>query len=209
MEIDSQPESIHAFVFEDAVREGVHVPLAAMRATLENLMNGYDSSSPERLVVEGVVSELSHLQRNVQGLVDFCLPPNHHPSPCCAREVVSSALNELPNSKRNRVVVAFDENLPKLQVDGPRLAKTIRLLIDCVLDSPFSEALLHCQGSQDGLCFSVVSENGHVIWSSSNVRALQLALAERELSRMGARLDRTKRDGIFARFAVREQLEVA
>ena len=209
MESQPQPEATHAFIFEDAVREGVHVPLAAMRATLENLMNGFDANAPERLVFEGVVSELSLLQRNVQGLVDFCMPPNHHPTPCCAREVVTSALTELPTSKRSRVVVAFDENLPKLQVDGPRLAKTLRLLVECVLESPFSEVLLHCQATGKGLSFSVVSENGHIIWSSSHVHALQLALAERELRRMGARLDTSKRDGLFARFAVREQLEVA
>ncbi len=209
METDSQPESIHAFAFEDAVREGVHVPLAAMRATLETLMNGYDVSSPDRLVVGGVLSELTNLQRNVQGLVDFCLPPKHHPIPCHAEEVVNSALSELPRSKRDRIVVALDDELPKLEVDGARLARTLRFLLECVLESPFSEVLLHCRETERGLSFAVVSENGHIIWTSSNVHALQLALADRELRRMGARLDTSESDGLFARFALSEQKEVA
>ena len=209
METDSHPESIHAFAFEDAVREGVDVPLAALRAALENLMGGYDSSSPERLVVESVLTELGNLRRNVQGLVDFVLPPTHHPMPCQAEEVVVSALNELTAAKRSRVVVAIDQDLPRLQVDGARLARTLRFLLECVLESPFSEALLHCQDTGRGLSFGVVSENGHVIWTSSNVHALQLALADRELRRMGARLDTSSKDGLFARFALMEHREVA
>ncbi len=205
MESNQQPEAIHALAFEDAVREGVHVPLAAMRAALDSLMSRSEASSPDRLVVEGVLTELKQLQRNIQGLVDFCLPPKHHPIPCQAEEVVNSALGELPRSKRDRVVVAVDENLPKLKIDGGRLARTLRMLLESVLESPFSEVLLHCQSTERGLSFAVVSENGHIIWSSSNVHALQLALAERELNRMGARLDTSVKDGLLARFAVSEE----
>lgn len=209
METETQPEAIHALAFEEAVHEGVHVPLAAMRATLETLMGGYDNTAPERLVVGGVLSELCHLQRNVQGLVDFCVPPRHHPMPCQAEEVVLAALKELSESKRGRIVVAIDDNLPKLDVDGSRLARTLRFLLECVLESPFSEVLLHCQNTDTGLSFAVVSEHGHIIWTSSNVHALQLALADRELRRMGARLDKSADDGLFARFALCEQKEVA
>jgi hypothetical protein len=123
--------------------------------------------------------------------------------------VVNAALAELPRSMRDRVVVALDEDLSKLQVDGARLARTLRFLLECVLESPFSEVLVHCQETERGLSFAVVSENGHVIWTNSNVHALQLALADRELRRMGARLDTSASDGLYARFALSEQKVVA
>ena len=176
-----------------AVTDSLRTPLAVLRAALETLGRSFDAGDERALVLDRALGEVIRLAKHVQTLVDYALPQPLRPLPCSASELARSALEGLTPERRARVMTATEGGDARLLVDGPLAARALARLVACGLDGTREPVLIHARGTARGACFSVLHEGfdggarpGADADHAAGIRALGLALARRDLERLGA-----------------------
>jgi signal transduction histidine kinase len=210
----AQRETFSAAESDDALArallEGLDLPLAALRAVLESLARDL-GEDPRAASVAGALAEVTRAGRTVQDLVDFAAPPELMPLQCTIEEIISGARQRLPRGARERVLVARGDRGYKLFVDGPLLARTLHRLLEAAVDSGSGHVLVSVRRENGATLFTTVShESGGELDAdlagdsrparTARARDLGLALARRDIARMGGELclTRTPRGEIVA-----------
>ncbi len=177
-----------------AVAHGVRAPLAALRASMESLVHGFNSSDPRSLAVRGALDEVVRLGHEMQTLLDYALPLPLQALSCSLREIVCSAVDGLCPQRRPLVWVAIEDRRTRLQVDGALLSRSLARLIESASADPMGPVLLRARTDGADAVFSVVQAEpapprpGEAAMSSTTATAvLGLVLARRDVERMGGR----------------------
>ena len=185
-----------------ALIEGLDVPLAALRAVLESLARDL-GEDPRGACVSGALAEVSRAGRTVQDLVDFTSPPELMPLECTVEEILAGARQRLPRGTRERVLVARGDRAHKLFIDGPLLARTLHRLLESAVEAGSGHVLVSVRCEKGATLFTTVSHESGAEHSAdhcgdqrsarhSHGRDLGLALARRDLARMGGELSLTR-----------------
>ena len=179
------PFSVHS------ISEELHLPLSALRASIEAIARDLPPDNPQAERFEGVVSEVVRIGRRVQNLIDFSHPPTLQPLPCSLEEVVRGAVDVVPERSRCRVIFAIDECSARLTIDGPLLSRALGGLLEAVVDD-HGEALLHAR-SRDGMAFFGIRAQGPARRFPAPTARPRLGetLARREIARMGGQISET------------------
>ena len=179
-----------------AVRREIDAPLSALRASMESLAGGFRGEVPPENVLDGVVSEIVRVGRNVQALIDFAVPPNLRPISCNLEELARSAHGGLPPHIRSRVTLAIEHPRRRILIDGPLLCRCLGYLVTANV-SRLDEALLRVVVEGDSAVFSLLCRvhggdrtrrNSRRNDAQPDDESLVLVLAQREIERMGGEL---------------------
>ena len=181
-----------------ALSDGLNIPLAALRASMEALLREV-GERPLQATVNGALAEVERLGRNVQDLVDYATPVRPLPLRCTVEEILHAARNALRPAERPRVVVAHTAPRESLVVDGPLLARSLRRILQNALEAGSDQVLVVSRGGAERTSFVIVNDAADSFdpdWavgafhsSKRNHLGLGLALARRDLEQLGGRLE--------------------
>ena len=166
-------------------------PLAALRATMENLARELPAHDPRSEHVNAALDEVLRLSRGVGDLVDYAAPRDIEPLACTSDELLCSTQHMLPEAARTRLRLARPASVQHLWADGPQLCQSLRHLAEYALATPTGEVLLGAREEGDTALFTLVGEdsNSKVNRASGAVQLdLGLHLASRDIPRMGGTL---------------------
>ena len=178
----------------NAVGTAVRAPLAALRASMETLVRGFQSGDPRSLAVRGALDEVVSLGHELQTLLDFALPLPVQPISCSLREIVCSAVDGLRPQRRAEVWTAIDDRRARIEVDGPLLSRSIARLLGSIPLGVRAPALLRARTESTDAVFTVVLEEKDPtgarerdLSTTSAASMLGVVLARRDVERMGGR----------------------
>ena len=190
----------HAVVdVQGTIRRDIDAPLAVLRASMEALSVELGAEDPRGTILDGAVEQIVRLGRSVQALVDYAVPPPLHPQDCSLEELVRSCAAQLPEDLARSLYLVFEQRSASTTVDGPLLSRCLTYLV-CATVGPRDEAVLHASAQGDSLEISLLIEpnTAHRATRRETVQPalaqaddLVLALAEREIVRMGGALEST------------------
>lgn len=163
-------------------------PLAALRASMENLAHELPESDPCSGHVHAALAEVMRLSRGVQDLVEFAAPRELEPLICTSDELLFSTLRMLPSNLRSRVRLARPSNLQTLRIDGPQLCLALRHLAEYTLATTCGEVLFGAREENGAVLFTLVGEVSQASSYESVQLDLGLHLAGRDIPRMGGAL---------------------
>lgn len=163
-------------------------PLAALRASMENLARELDPSDPRSEHVQAALAEVLRMSRGVQDLVDYAAPRDIKPLACSSDELLFSALRMLPAALRERVRVARPGGVEMLKVDGPQLCIALRHLAEYALATTRGEVLFGAREELGVVLFTLTGEASPAAPRTSLQVDLSLHLAGRDIPRMGGTL---------------------
>ena len=188
-EQDSSSEADRAF--SSAVGNAVRMPLAALRASMENLVRSFESEDSRSLAVRGALDEVVHLGHEMQTLLDYALPLPLQPLSCSLREIVCAAVDALAPRRRSEVFAAIEDRRARILVDGPLLARCISRLLEPGGGS-VAPALLRTRMDRGQAVFTVVLSEAESAGSQNHdprgataASVLGRVLARRDVERMG------------------------
>ncbi len=169
-------------------------PLAALRSSMEALASDFRQEDPRGKTLQSALDQVSRMTRDVQALVELTTPRDVQPLRCAVEEIVDSALRPRTFAQLARLQVARQENLPPIVVDGPLLATALSHLLEGALESSRGPVLLQVRPERDEIVFAVVREDsdgpgGEMSTSRNASLGLGMALARRDLDRIGARME--------------------
>lgn len=194
-----------------AVRDEIGAPLAALRAALEGLAGGHHDEAPPFEQLESALRELLRVDRNIDALIDYAMPPELRLRRCNIEELVRSAQRALPVQIAARVEVAIEEPRGVVRTDGPLLSRCLGYLITANVSS-IDRALLRAHVEEGFAVFTLSCEvhagpRSQRIPSGPEDASLVLVFAERELGRLGGELDSKLTSSGALRITVRLPLE--
>jgi len=176
-------------------------PLAALRASMESLAGDFRADDPRSKQLRGALDQVLKMSRDVDALVQLTAPRPLAPLVCSIDEVLYSALRALRFEQSARVKLANEAVGATIDADGPLLADCLRRLIDNALANLDEWLLLSARVEGREARFSIVegvddgSYRGHSFREMPPHRSaaleLGLALARRDLARMGGSLQVT------------------
>lgn len=164
-------------------------PLAALRASMENLARDLPVGDPHFAQVNAALEEVVRLSRGVQDLVDFAAPREIQPLACTTEEILFSTLRMLPEATRARVQLARPDEAQTLRVDGPQLCQALRHLADYTLATTAGEMLFGARNEFGAVLFTLVGEASKAASNDSIHLDLGLHLAGRDVPRLGGTLN--------------------
>jgi len=182
------------------LQDGLQVPLAALQASLEELAKDFPSGDPRAVTLENTVRSIVGLAHRVQSLADFAADPPHAPLPCSLEELARSAYRNTPVELRGQVHLAVEDSNQRVLLDGPLCSRLLSYLIRACTESHF-EVLLHVRATHEEAIFNLVTSpvpagttRAPISEDTSNQGAndMVLVVAERELVRMGGRVERSQ-----------------
>jgi two-component system sensor histidine kinase HydH len=198
--LESKTQSHHAVVdMQGTIRRDIAAPLAVLRASMEALSDELGAEDPRGTVLDGAVEQIVRLGRSVQALVDYAVPPQLNPLDCTLEELVRSAVAQLPTELARSLYLVFEQSSASTKVDGPLLSRCLTHLV-CATVGPRDEAVLHASADESSLHISLLIEpnSAHRATQRETTQPAQeqaddlvLALAEREIERMGGTLEST------------------
>jgi len=176
--------------------DGLRTPLDALRASMESLCGEYGEADPRARVAHAALEEVLRLGRSVQEYAELSAPPVPDPLTCRPEEIAYSARFQLDSELRSRVVVAREQELPRLHVDGPLLARSLWRLLALTLERSTGEALLHVEHCESELRFTISGSLPHAERGGTLADAdLRQELARRDIEAVGGALLIERRPG--------------
>jgi signal transduction histidine kinase len=170
-------------VIAGVLQQEVLHPLAALRASLETLA-GRPEHGPDAAVLDAALRQVVGLGRAIGDLADFAEPPPLRPTRCSIEEIVLGALDDVGSELRGRVLLALEDRRARLLVDGPLLSRCLARLITESLCTG-AEVMLRARCKSGSAEFTVVHDRPS---RAPAGRSLRLAIAERDVRRMGGSL---------------------
>jgi len=175
---------------------GLRTPLNALRASMESLCDEYGEGDPRARVAHAALEEVLRLGRSVQEYAELSARPMPNPLNCQPEEIAYSARFRLDNDLRTRVVVAREQGLPSLHVDGPLLTRSLWRLLALTLERSSGEVLLHVEHREGALCFTISGSLPHTELGGPAAGAdLRHQLARRDIEAAGGALLIERRPG--------------
>ncbi|MFT7670500.1 MAG: hypothetical protein ACI8X5_003209 [Planctomycetota bacterium] len=170
-----------------SIRRGIETPLAALRASLEELGRGLQQGSSQANTLDRAVDLIESVGRNVQVLATLAAPTDEAPLCCTLDELARSAVRSISSTVRHRVLFAVEGASSCANVDGPGFSLWLSQLISAGVANR-GEALLRTKvdgsfGVFSLVCRATESKNG------VNNQELLLHVANREIQRMGGTLE--------------------
>ncbi|MAF64967.1 MAG: hypothetical protein CMJ84_04815 [Planctomycetes bacterium] len=188
--LEHRPNSPDPFS-KHSMAEELHVPLTALRASVEALARDCPPDAPPAARFDGVISQVVRLGRRVQDLIALSHPPPLRPLPCCVEEIVRGAVAVVPEKHRCRVIFAIDERSARLVVDGPLFARALGGLLEAVVDD-HGEALLHAHSRDGTASFGIRAQGRRRRFPAPSPHPrIGETLARREIARMGGVISET------------------
>lgn len=172
-------------------------PLSALRASIESLAAELGSDDPHGRLLEGALSQVTRLARDVQALVDYATPRPVAPLACSLDEIARCALRMLPHESRGRVDYAHPKTRSWLEVDGPLLTQCLEHLLQAALEAGPGPLLLQARREPQRALFVLVREDragsfepqtADLDAAGGTSRDVGLALARRDIARLGGAL---------------------
>ena len=192
LEHDSYP--IDDREIPSAVGHAVRAPLAALRASMEALVQEYQEEDPRSFAVRGALDEVVRMGHEMQTLLDYALPLPLQTSSCSLREIVRSALSSVGPSRRSDVWTAIEDPRDRIEVDGTLLARAIARLFETGPGSHSAPALLRARTDGADAVLTLVlgpadrrRNRDADLQATSAASVLGIVLARREVERMGGR----------------------
>jgi two-component system sensor histidine kinase HydH len=202
----------HAVVdVQGTIRRDIDAPLAVLRASMEALSVELGAEDPRGTILDGAVEQIVRLGRSVQALVDYAVPPALHPLDCTLEELVRSCVAQLPEDLARSLYLVFEQRSASATVDGPLLSRCLTHLV-CATVGPRDEAVLHASAREDSLEISLLIEPNTAHRATpretgqpalAQADDLVIALAQREIERMGGALESTLLPSGSTRFVMR------
>ncbi len=182
-----------------ALSHGLDMPLAALRASMEALGQRLAEEGESGRLLDGVLSEVERIGRNVRELMDYATPPSPMPLRCTASEIAIAARKGLPTELRERVLLARDQAAGFVSLDAPLVARSLRRVLQNALEAGSDDVLVVARCSADGISFHVVDHAPATFdtgWARSafhstkrNHLGLGLSITERDVALMGGTLE--------------------
>ncbi len=168
--------------------------LAAVRATLESLGRTLPREGSQNATVLATLRELEHLGHDLRAVLDWSMPAEPRPIDCTHEEIGLGAVQAFSAPLRQRVLVSYDQPARRVRIDGPMLSRCLAYLIEHELCAGGNVAL-HVRSAEERTVFAISAENtaGAATDAQRDGRpllALGLAVAERDLTRLGASVRR-------------------
>lgn len=166
-------------------------PLAALRAQIESLAGEFRADDPRQTGLRSALELVLKLSRDVDSLSQFATPRPLAPIECTLEEILQAATRGLPFAQRARVQLALDLSPATVVIDGPALAGALGHLLENALAHSEGEVLLSAREENGTTCFVIVEHGlggepaSALPEHRSTVLQLGLALARREIERMG------------------------
>ncbi|HED65952.1 MAG TPA: hypothetical protein ENJ09_10405 [Planctomycetes bacterium] len=177
-------------LLEQALTDGIRVPLAALRVSMEGLVERLEAGSEEERLTRSVLGAMERMASSVDELIHFFSLPAHRPLRCTLGEIVSTVRARLGDAHAERLVVASDCTADTLLVDGPLLIQILSRLVGAAAGTGTDTILLTVRTSPEDVRFGVVSRPGRRSRRpySESVRELSDYLAARDALLMRAAL---------------------
>lgn len=181
-----------------ALRQGLHLPVCALRASLRALEGEVASRSEAGVLVRGALLEVDRLERGMRDLLELATPPRPEPLATTPREILSSALRQLAPDERARVRSSILETQDSrleapLHLDAPLLSSALLRVIENALEAGSEDVLvlLRLDPEAEDLTLSVLNAGGPALDPASatdlfsttkpNRLGLGLALVQRSV----------------------------
>jgi len=190
-QLPSNPPPATVDGISDAIAAGIRAPLAALRASMENLARDFGGEDPRSRTLHGAVDEVVRLGSDVGSLLDWAMPPPPRPASCSLREIACAALASTPPLRKPSVLVAVEGGRQRMVVDGPMLARCASRLLCCALERGSEQVLLHARMQDGEAVLSVTHLHAPGAPATTTRTATVLlaeVLAERDARRMGGAL---------------------
>ncbi len=185
--------------FSHALRQGLDLPLTALRASMEALRLELSRDGIAGRRIHGVLREVERLSENARSLLDFATLPEPRPLRCSVEEILRSARSALDAGQRPRVLVAPVQGRTFLDVDGPLLSNCLRRLAENALEAGSEHVLLVGRLAERQATFSVIDDARRGFEAAPMLAAfrttkpnhlgLGLTLTQRDVELMQGRLE--------------------
>lgn len=181
-------------VVNQALVQGLDLPLTAMRASLETLRGHLERDAQVRDHFDRLLGEVDRMGRNVRDLVDYMATSEPLPLRGTLTEVVGEAVKGLTDEQRGRIITATDNRAGTIRVDVPLITRALRRLVENSLESGSSFVLVLASNDGTTARFSVVDDGRGELdanWARSAFRStkrnrlgLGLTITERDVNLM-------------------------
>ena len=169
-----------------ALREGIGLPLTAMRVSMETLCDRLTAGTQDERISRSLLSSLTRISDDLDTIVEFLSTPTPRPLSCSVDEILRSARSRL-GQRGSSLQVACACAPDTLLVDGPLLVRLLTRLLGDALEDSADPILLSVRETQSELLFAVVHSAGcEAPRSNSALRRVALRLARHEAELLGA-----------------------
>lgn len=174
-----------------AILRDLHGPLAALRATIENLAEELAPQAEARRLAWRALDQVVALDRRAEALAEIVDPTPLRPLDCTVGELVRGAWTSLDGGRRERVWLAIEDAAAHVHVDGPILVRSLACLLEDATACSGTEVLLHAHCEDERVVFAIVLDleaQDVALPVREHEESLELRLARREVDRLGAEL---------------------
>jgi len=181
-----------------ALTRNLHGHLEALRVILESLGRGLDGDPRQRVISVGI-EELERIDRDVELLFEYSAPQSLQPLRCSVEEIARAAFRTVSSTVKDRIWLAHESCAVPMHIDGPLLSRTLAYFLENALDRGSSEILFHSHQDATSTYFVILDDMaGDLMGLLSDAwevgytpedEALEVALARRDIIRMGGSVD--------------------
>lgn len=181
---------------EDALTSEIRVPMAALRAALENLARRGEEQTDRAQVLEAAADEVARLSHKVSTLIDAALASPIATTSCRISELRDRLVRAIDPALLDCVHIACEDAWAAVAIDAAPFAGALAGLIESLARGG-AEVLVRLS-YVDGLEVRLIAGSEHTEYylHHGSIDGMRLAFAERELEAQGVRVNwRTTRSG--------------
>jgi signal transduction histidine kinase len=181
---DSQRRSI-----EDALTAEIRVPMAALRAALENLARQGEDTADRAQVLEAAANEVGRLSHKVSSLLDAALAAPIETTSCRINELQDRLARAIEPATQGSVTIACEDTWAAVAIDAAPFAGALAGLVEALARGG-AQVLVRLSYA-DGLDVRLFADSEHHenFLDHGSIDGMRLAFAERELEAQGVRVN--------------------